>query len=101
VGITKAAILVLSSALIAASGGCAHNAEKPKGAASAQDKEAAGSADAKRFQEIMDMLYKMKPPAREPESVPGADNGVFAPAKTDKAAEIPKEEPQQESGDRK
>jgi len=99
----KAAILVLLSAQILACGGCAHKAEKPEGAAAGQGAQAAESADAKRFQEIMDMLYKMKPAAREPESDPGADNGVFAPApaKTDKAAETPKAEPQQESGDRK
>lgn len=98
----KAAVLVLLSAQILACGGCAHKAERPGGADAAQDARAADSADAKRFQEMMDMLYKMKPAAHESVSAPGAD-GVFAPApaKTDKAAETPKAEPQQESGDRK
>jgi hypothetical protein len=99
----KAAILVLLTAQILACGGCAHKAERREDAAAAREAQAAENADAKRFQEMMDMLYKMKPAAHESESAPGDDNGVFAPAPatTNKATETPKVKPQQESGDRK
>jgi hypothetical protein len=98
----KRVIIGLLSAGMMAVGGCAHKAVKQDAAAAEEEKAKAASAaaDAKRFQEVMDLLHKLKEPAGGAASTSASEAAVPepVPAAAGKAPEAPKAAVQESGG---